>query len=220
VSGARASRVRGIVFDLDGTLVDTMPVVVRGIAHAIAPFVDPPSPAEIYRRVAGPADRCLAELLGGDRHVAEAVERLFAYAREHGREIEVYPGAAELLAELQAANRPVALWTGRDRTSAMRILEEANLRGHFGAVVCGDDLPTHKPDPEGFRHLATSLEVPATELLMVGDAEVDVIGAARAGAQAILIHQEREISAAVRALRPDLVDTPAAAFRRIREWLA
>jgi len=220
VSAARGSRVRGVVFDLDGTLVDTMPGVLRAVAHAIAPFVEPPPPAEIYRRLAGPADRCLAALIGDERPVAEAIARLLAYTREHGREIVVHAGAVDLLADLKATNRPVALWTGRDRASATTILEGTNLFGSFDAIVCGDDLVTHKPDPEGLLRLAAVLAVPAADLLMVGDAEVDVLGAHRAGVRAVLIHQGREIGAEVLALQPDLVETPASAFRRIRELLA
>jgi HAD superfamily hydrolase (TIGR01509 family) len=219
VNGSAVARLRTAVFDLDGTIVDTMPLVLRAVAHAISPFTEPPEPAEIYRRVAGPADRCLAALLGGEEHVAEAVARLFAYAREHGRETTVFAGAIELIDELRGQGRPVGLWTGRDRVSATAILEGSVLHGRLDAMVCGDDLATHKPDPEGLLRLAAKFAMDPAELIMVGDAEIDVWGAHRAGARAVLIHQGRPISADVLALRPHLAETPAAAFRCVRELL-
>ena len=209
--------VRGIVFDLDGTLVDSMPLVVRAVAYALEPFMDPPPPAEIYRRVAGPAERCLGALLGGEHHVPEASRRLYEFAQRHRVEVDLFPGAVAVLDELRASGFPVALWTGRDRASATTILQRHDLRRRFVECVFGDTLESHKPDPAGLHHLAEAMGVPASALLMVGDAEVDVLGAAGAGAQALLIHDERAVTAQVQALAPQMAASPAAAYDRLRE---
>ena len=213
--GRRA--VRGIVFDLDGTLVDTMPLVVRAVAYALEPFMTPPPPEEIYRRVAGPVDRCLAALLGGETHVFEASRRLYEFADWHRGDVDLFPGAATVLVELQARGFPLALWTGRDERSATAILQRHDLRRHFADCIFGDTLETHKPDPEGMHRLAEVLGVPAEELLMVGDAEVDVLGANGAAAQALLIHDGRTVSPEILALQPELAASPAVAYRRLRE---
>ncbi|MBK8475991.1 MAG: HAD family hydrolase [Opitutaceae bacterium] len=214
----RAGRgVRGIVFDLDGTLVDTMPLVVRAVTHAIEPFMVPPPPAEIYRRVAGPVARCLGALLGGEHHVPEASRRLYEYSQWHRGDVELFPGAVAVLDELRGRGFPVALWTGRDRSSATVILRRHDLERCFAACIFGDTLESHKPDPEGLQCLAEALGVPAEELLMVGDAEVDVRGAAGAGAQALLIHDERTVAPEVLALAPQLAATPAVAYAQLRQ---
>lgn len=217
--GAGEFAPRAVVFDLDGTLVDSMPLVLRAVAYAISPFMTPPPPAEIYRRVAGPADRCLRELLGTDENVPVAVERLFAYAREHENEHEVVEGGLELIDALRARGVPLAIWTGRDRESATAILRTTGLATRFETIVFGDSLPTHKPDPEGLRRVAVELRVAPSELVLVGDAEVDVLGAHAAGSRSILIRQQREVSPEVRALAPTIVETPAEAFSLVRRWV-
>lgn len=217
MSGRSGRGVRAIVFDLDGTLVDSMPLVVRAVAYALEPFMTPPPPAEIYRRVAGPVERCLGTLLGGEHHVAEASRRLYEYAGWHRGEADLFPGAVAVLDELRERGYPVALWTGRDEASATTILRRHDLQRCFVACIFGDTLESHKPDPEGLHRLAAALDVPTQDLLMVGDAEVDVLGAAGAGARALLIHDERSVTAEVLALRPQLAATPAAAYRRLRE---
>lgn len=209
---------RAVVFDLDGTLVDSMPLVLRAVAHAISPFMTPPPPEEIYRRVAGPAERCMAELLGGEEHMPVAVERLFDYAKRHGDEVVVFPGAFELIDVLRARGVPVAIWTGRDRESATAILRATRLGERFTTVVFGDTLESHKPDPEGLLVVARELGVPPADLILLGDAEVDVLGAHRAGARSILIRQQREVSAGVLALGPTIVATPEAAYAEVRRW--
>ena len=209
--------VQGIVFDLDGTLVDTMPLVVRAVAYALEPFMDPPPPAEIYRRVAGPVHRCLGALLGGEHHVPEASRRLYEYAQWHRVEVVLFPGAVAVLDELRERGFPVALWTGRDEASATVILQRHDLRRCFAACIFGDTLESHKPDPEGLHRLAEAIGVPTDGLLMVGDAEVDVLGAAGAGARALLIHDERVVTAEVLTLKPQLAATPAEAYRQLRE---
>ena len=206
-----------VVFDLDGTLVDTMQLVVQAVSYALEPFMVPPAPDEIYRRVAGPVERCLGALLGGDHHVPEASRRLYDYAQWHRGEAVLFPGAVAVLDELRARGFPVALWTGRDMASATVILRRHDLERRFEACIFGDTLESHKPDPEGLHRLAGALGVPAEDLLMVGDAEVDVLGAAGAGAQALLIHDEREVTAQMLALAPQLAATPAAAYERLRQ---
>lgn len=214
----RAGRVvRGIVFDLDGTLVDTMPLVVRAVSYALEPFMVPPPPAEIYRRVAGPVERCLCALLGGEHHVPEASRRLYEYSQWHRGDVDLFPGAVAVLDELRGRGFPVALWTGRDKASATVILRRHELERCFEACVFGDTLESHKPDPQGLHRLAEALGVPAEELLMVGDAEVDVRGAAGAGAHALLIHDQRTVGPEVLALAPLLAASPAAAYARLRE---
>lgn len=213
--GRRA--VRGIVFDLDGTLVDTMPLVVRAVAYALEPFMAPPPPEEIYRRVAGPVDRCLAALLGGESHVPEAARRLRAYAEGHRSDVDLFPGAVTVLDELRARGFLLALWTGRDERSATAILQRHDLRRRFTDCIFGDTLETHKPDPAGLHRLAEVLGVPAGDLLMVGDAEVDVLGANGAAAQALLIHDGRKVSPEILAMQPELAASPTVAYRRLRE---
>ena len=79
---------RAVVFDLDGTLIDSMPLVIEAVAHAIAPF-GTRSPHEIFARLGGPPERFLGLLIGEMKHVPAAVGRMAAS--------RLYPKAARAL---------------------------------------------------------------------------------------------------------------------------
>lgn len=207
---------RAVVFDLDGTLVDTMPGVVRAFSHAIAPFVEPPAADVLHGMLGGPVDRCLRQLLGSDLHVAEARERLYAYGGEPGAGGEAFGGAAELLGELRAAAVRLGLWSGRDRASGLRMLRGLELERHFDALVFGDDLATHKPDPEGLQVVLATLGVEPHEAIFVGDADVDALAADAAGVELLFVRHGRRLPAPTERLIQCEAPDPAAAYRKLR----
>jgi len=170
-----------IVFDLDGTLVNTLPGVYRAYEYAVAPYRPAPTRAEIDAVLGGPGRRGLEILLPPGAPVDEAWERLWEYAYAHRDEVDVMPHARELLIGLRDAGRKVALWTGRDRESTELILERYGLAEYFYGVVCGDDLPTHKPDPQGLLLLMEKAGATPQETLLAGDSIHDVRAGLRAG---------------------------------------
>ena len=208
----RAAKTSAVVFDLDGTLVDSLSLVLRSIAHAIEPFGPPRPTMEIFARLGGPPERFLPGLIGSDQHVPEAMERMGAFHRANQHLIAPFTGAALALENLRARGIALAIWTGRDRESGEWLLREQGLTELFATVVYGDDLPTHKPEPEGMREILRRLDVPAAETIFVGDADVDVLGGVAAGVDTILIRHARELNAAVRGQAWRTVETPADAF--------
>jgi HAD superfamily hydrolase (TIGR01509 family) len=202
---------RAVVFDLDGTLIDSLPLVLNSIAHALEPFGARPT-MEIFAKLGGPPDRFLPTLLDDPRHVPTAMVRMTTYHRENLHLVQPFAGALEMLAALRARGMQLAIWTGRDRESGTEILGDLELADYFSTIVFGDDLPTHKPDPQGLREIMTRLGVNAAETLFVGDADVDVLGGAGCSVDTILIEHTRAIAPAVRAQAWRCVPTPAEAF--------
>ena len=86
------------------------------------------------------------------------------------------------------------------------------MENYFHTVLCGDDLPTHKPDPEGLRQIIRHLGVTADETLFVGDADVDVLGGVACAVDTVLIRHAREVDAAVSAQAWRTVTSPAEAY--------
>lgn len=203
---------RAIVFDLDGTLVDSLPLVLRSITHAIEPFAPVPPTMAIFAHLGGPPNRFLPGLLGGDRHVATAAERMATFHDANQHLILPFEGVRGTLVDLQARGVQLAIWTGRDRVSGEALLRRHDLSTLFATVVYGDDLPTHKPEPEGMREILRRLNVPAADALFVGDADVDVLGGVGAAVDTILIRHGREIDAAVRAQAWRMVTSPGEAL--------
>lgn len=190
---------RAVVFDLDGTLLDSLGFVLRALEHALEPYGVRPT-ADIFTRLGGPPQRFLPDLIPDPRGAEEVLARLAKYHHTHGHLLEPYQGATALLRELHAADVKLGVWTGRDRASAQVLLRQHGIEPLLGAVVCGDDLESHKPDPAGLQLILQRLAVASSETLFVGDADVDVEGGVAAGVDTLLIrHGERTVAAEVAA---------------------
>jgi HAD superfamily hydrolase (TIGR01509 family) len=211
----RSAVPRAVVFDLDGTLLDSLPLVLAAIGHALEPFGFVPT-MDIFARLGGPPAKFLPDLLPDPRHTPEAMARMEDFHRKNTRMIRPFAGAAELLEALREREVQAAVWTGRDRASTERLLAEHALDRHLGAVVCGDDFPTHKPDPEGLREILRRLEIAPGEALFVGDADVDVLGGADCGVETILIRHTRAVAPEISARAWRAVSAPADAYALVQ----
>ncbi len=215
----RAHATHAVIFDLDGTLMDSLPLVLRALQHAVEPY-GPPVTKDIFKTLGGPPDSFLGSLIRDEKDLPAAMLRLARFHRDNGHLIEPFDGVAALLAELHAKSIAVALWTGRDRASLEPLLHAHNFKEYFATVVAGDDLATHKPEPEGLVEILRRLGVAPHEAVMVGDADVDVQGAAAAGVDAIMIHHGRDVDESVAKLAWRIAASPAEAYGWVRELVA
>jgi HAD superfamily hydrolase (TIGR01509 family) len=206
---------RAVVFDLDGTLLDSLPLVLAAIAHALEPFGPRPA-TEIFAKLGGPPERFLATLLDDLNNVPAALGRMERYHRDNVHLVQPYEGVGALLTDLGRRGIQVAIWTGRDRANTDWLLHEHHLAGFFTTILCGDDLPTHKPDPQGLREIVRRLGVQPAEVLFVGDADVDVLGGVGCGVDTLLIRHAREIELHIAAQSWRVVASPGEAFEVIR----
>jgi HAD superfamily hydrolase (TIGR01509 family) len=209
---------QAVVFDLDGTLLDSLPLVLEAITHALAPFGSRPT-MEIFAQLGGPPKRFMMDLLQHPHDLPVALARMEAYHHTHSHLIRPFTGAVELLGSLREAGVKLAVWTGRDRRSAERLLASHGLEDVFSTTLCGDDLDTHKPDPAGLCEILRRLEVTPPQTLFVGDADVDVLGGKAAGVETILIQHGRLIEERVAAQAWRLVPTAEAAYATVMEQL-
>jgi len=167
-----------IVFDLDGTLVDSR----RDLADAANALLEscgggPLSEERIGRMVGDGAATLVARVFEASGLVqpAGALERYLAlYDQRLLNHTRPYPGMAEVL-DVLGMHATLAVLTNKPLASARRILEGLDLARHFadGAVLGGDGPFPRKPDPAGLRHLSASAKVPAESTLLVGDSIID-----------------------------------------------
>ncbi len=204
---------RAVVFDLDGTLIDSMPLVLRAFAHALAPFRPELTEEDIFLRLGGPPKRTLVELIGDEAGAREALRRLEDFGFANAHLVQPFPGMRDMLVELRARGLKLAVWTGRDRATTETILRAHRMEEFLATVVCGDDLPTHKPHPGGLLEILRTLAVSPGETFFAGDADADVLGGSEAGVRTLLIRHERKPDAAILAKAWGLVETPAEAYR-------
>jgi HAD superfamily hydrolase (TIGR01509 family) len=209
------SRIRAVIFDLDGTLVDSMPLVLRAFAHALEPFRPDLGIGEIFQRLGGPPARTLLELTGDETKAAEALRRLENFGFDNGALVQPFVGMHAFLETLHKRGLALAIWTGRDRSTTTAILTAHGLERYFAAVVCGDDLLTHKPHPEGMEFILQRLGLRSEAVLYAGDADADVLGGAGAGVRTILIRHGREVEPLVLGKAWRQVDLPSEAYALI-----
>lgn len=207
---------RAVVFDLDGTLLDSMPLVLRAYAHALEPFHPPLSEEALLARLGGPPEKIFQQLLDNRSHVTDALQRLEKFGVENWQRIEPFAGMAELLRSLKNAGAALAVWTGRERESADWLLRRHGISEYLQTFVCGDDLPTHKPDPTGLVTVLQRLRVSGEEALFVGDAEVDLMAGAAVGVRTLLITHGLGLTAALADKAWQIVRTPAEAYDALR----
>ncbi|MGZ3689435.1 MAG: HAD family hydrolase [Bdellovibrionota bacterium] len=202
-----------LVFDLDGTLVNSGEVTMRCFELALSPYgvrVD----HSLLELIRARKPENLFEGLIDPREYEEAGTRLLAFATSLASETRPFDGIPELLEELSARGVRLAVWTGRDATSGEAILRANQLRSHFKIVTGSCGVTRNKPHPEGLHRISEALSVPVTSLVHVGDHDHDIQGAKEAGALAV---GSRWHSSAQRAWKvtPDheFADLPS-----FREW--
>jgi HAD superfamily hydrolase (TIGR01509 family) len=174
---------RAVVFDLDGTVVDSHRFTFDAFRRACTPVREPPTDAEVFAAF-GPSERIILERLLPAPEVDAAYARLQAHYRAHARGLDVHPAVRPLLADLQAAGIRCGLFTGRGADSTTLLLETLGLAPWFDAVIAGEQAGRPKPAPDGVLRLAAVFSVSPASVLVVGDSPLDVAAAQAAGAAA------------------------------------
>lgn len=207
-----------VVFDWDGTLVDSTAIIARAIQDALRDMGEPVPDDTAARFVIGlgldDAIRSVAPALPRARYREMAMlYREHFLARE--RDIPLFPGVGDLLRELDDAGHYLAVATGKSRVGLDHALARSGLRSRFHATRCGDEGHA-KPHPDMLLHLMDRLGVSAQETLMIGDTTHDVELAHNAGATAIAVAYGAHAPQALQAAQPlAIVDS----IDDLRAWL-
>jgi phosphoglycolate phosphatase len=219
--------VRAVIFDLDGTLIDSRGDIVAAMNHALMRTGRSPLPAQVIARNVGDGARVLcarsARLAESSPETERLLDAFLDYYNEHPVDFtRVIPGISEALAALsEMPDMVLGLCTNKQRNITDSVLGASGLDPFFKAVVAGGDVPRYKPDPAMLLHVAKQLDVPAEHVIMVGDGPQDITCARRAGARTIAVEWGFTLAAILSELDPDaMVKSPRMLPEVIQRWRA
>jgi HAD superfamily hydrolase (TIGR01509 family) len=205
------ARYEAVVFDLDGTLIDTEPFY-RAAFHAAARMFGIVVPPELYAALVGIATcerrPMLRGACGAQFPVDDFISEYYAQRAAHlPARIPLCAGAASVLRRLRV---PKAVATSASRGTALHHIDRAGLRGQFAHVVTRDDVPHGKPAPDAFLRAADLLGVAPRDCIAIEDSATGVTAAYGAGMRVVMIatNAAQEMHRCCIAVVPRLDSTP------------
>ena len=223
MSGA-AFELSGVVFDLDGTLVDSRRDIAEAANYALVRAGHAALPhAELESFVGDGAALLMARAARmevKDERVAQMVATFLDYYAEHPIDHTALMPGAELALSALSQYR-FGICTNKPRRTTLAVLEGLALTARFAGIVAGDDLPERKPDPAMVHEVARRIGVPVTEVVMVGDGPQDVLAGRAAGALTVGVRGGIQAFERLAGARPDaMIETLAELPDVIRELIA
>jgi phosphoglycolate phosphatase len=183
--------VRAIIFDLDGTLIDSKRDLIHSVNAMMEEMHRPQLAADVISGYIGHgAPQLVARALGGtatEEELKHGLQFFLSYYEEHKMDYtSAYPGVPETLSQL--GHIPTAVLTNKPVRISVRILQALGLADRFRVIYGGNSFETKKPDPLGAKTILRDLNVEPAEALIVGDSEVDVQTARNAGTRAAAVN--------------------------------
>lgn len=184
-----------VVFDLDGTLVDTAPDILAYLNHMLAELGRPGLDSVSVRSMIGDGVKTLLirglEASGGvpdNLDIEELFRRYLAlYTEEPARRSLPYDGVIDTLGTLQSAGIKMGVCTNKPQQATDRLLARLGLDRYFVSVIGSDTLPVKKPDPGHLLGVLERLDVLPAKAVLIGDSETDLKTARAAGTPCILV---------------------------------
>lgn len=178
-----------LIFDLDGTLIDSQLDLANSVNAARAQMGLPALSLELIQSYVGNGAPVLIRRAMGpdapDALVAETLERFLQHYRAHMLDhTALYPGVRETLDHLRDAGKAMAILTNKPIINTVGIIEGLGLSGHFFRLYGGNSFDQKKPDPIGIHTLMAERNTTADRTVMIGDSAVDIRTARNAGVTA------------------------------------
>ncbi|MCB0549590.1 MAG: HAD family phosphatase [Phaeodactylibacter sp.] len=215
---------KGIIFDMDGTMVDNMMTHHRAWQRKLAALgLDMPL-EEVKEKIHGVNTEILERLFGNrftlDERMQISQEKEAEYRKIFRRELRLLDGLPELLEELARHRIPMAIGSAAPPENVDFVLDELNLRHYFKGVFHAGSVSRGKPDPEIFEKAAESMGLPARDCLVFEDSPTGAEAARRAGSAAVILtttHNESEFRQFPN-IKKFLSDFSGVTVEALRKW--
>jgi HAD superfamily hydrolase (TIGR01509 family) len=178
------NQVKAVIFDMDGTLVDSREIVLGAFKHVLDEFGGEYSDERVSRYVGGRLENTYQDLLP-NHEFGKLADLHRSWQVDNKHLLKSFKGLDEFLNQLKMSGQKLGLFTSATRTRTDLALDGLNIREYFDAVVCAEDVKNPKPDEEGVLKLVRDMKVKLSEVVLVGDAEYDILSGKNAGVTTI-----------------------------------
>lgn len=184
-----------LLFDLDGTIIDSAPDVCASVNRTLETMDRPPITVEDTKMLVGFGARTLCEktlAMTGKPGSEEDVNLLLtgfldSYRKNPSEHTVVFPGALEALNLFKDAGIQLGICTNKPEATCFPVLDALELRHFFSSVICGDTLEFRKPDPRHVFHTLDDMGAELSKTAFIGDSEADIEAANNAGLPSVLV---------------------------------
>lgn len=212
-------RYQTFIFDLDGTLVDSVPDLALALNHALnEQHLESVTQQQVRQWVGNGSKKLVERALYAIGQWSETQQQslhkqfLLSYEEFLNRESQLYPKTLELLQTLKANHKTLALLTNKPIQFVKPLLSALGIVEHFSFMLGGDSLPEKKPSPLPLLHIMESLEQSPEQCVMIGDSRSDVLCAQAAHVDCILLEQGYNQGLDLSQLNPTLLLTDTSVF--------
>lgn len=193
--------IKGIIFDMDGTMIDNMMVHHRAWQRKLSDLGLDMSIEEVKEKIHGINEEILARIFGDRFSVEErrqiSWEKEAAYREIFLPDLKLIDGLSHFLEKIKAADIPMAIGTAAPPENANFVLDNLELWPYFKGVFHSKSVTKGKPDPEIFEKAAASMGLAASECLIFEDSVTGAEAAKRGGAKAVIVtttHEKEEFA--------------------------
>lgn len=184
-----------IIFDLDGTLVDTAPDLINTLNHLLAEEDCPSAPDAFIRTIISQGAKAMLkkgfELAGktrSDEQFTQLTERFVAHYSDHiAVSSRPYPGVIKALDALQISGHPIGICTNKRENLSRKLIKSLAMENYFGAIIGVDTLDVKKPHPGHILGTLDALGASPQRAIMIGDSEADIKAAQAANIPVIAL---------------------------------
>ena len=184
-----------LLFDLDGTIIDSAPDVCASINQTLSTMGRPHITVDNTKALVGFGARTLCEKTlsitgepGNEEDINFLLTGFLEYYRKNPSEHTViFPGALKALNHFKDAGIQLGICTNKPEATCFPVLDSLELRHLFSSVICGDTMEFRKPDPRHVFHTLDDMGADSSNAAFVGDSEADIEAANNAGLPSVLV---------------------------------
>ncbi|MBP2667068.1 MAG: ppaX [Firmicutes bacterium] len=196
---------QGVFFDLDGTLLDTTPLIIKSFQHAFQThFHREINLADIQPYMGKPLRAAMEVMAPGEEDAVIATYRSFNNIH-HDQLAGIFEGVHDTVKTLHDAGIALAIVTSKTSTMARRGLRLFNIEQYFTAVIGVDESVRHKPEPEPVLTAIRQTGLTAAECIMIGDSAHDILSGQGAGVKTAAVRWSEASWSEVLAANPDYI---------------